>query len=296
MFRPPRHVLRSGFVVDPAVPFIPAEIGNYSSTIQESTTTEETWQEGGITYTAIIVRNATVSITATLGAGNVWTYSEVLVSSYTVSTSGSDGSTAYESGVYEYTFLAAGTVDEYGTVVTSGYSFTATGLSSASGSVTKTWSSGGWSDTTSYQWTWSAGFEEAVTTSADLAAGSGSGSASGVGWSDFAYSASGSYTYGFLGGSASGTHSASGAESLSYGYSIAAWCAEGQWTKTGSANLSLEGTAYYQQIGSGSFAASGSGEPSSSGSGSASGSGLPLNLQWGYSGTFSEAIAHTSSY
>ena len=131
LFQPPRHVLHTGYVVDPAVPFILADIGNYSSTPPETTTTEETWEEGGITYTATIVNNSTLSITATFGPGNLWTYHESLVSSYTVTTTGSDGSAAYESGTYNYIFTATGTTDASGAVETTSYTFTASGTSSA---------------------------------------------------------------------------------------------------------------------------------------------------------------------
>jgi len=174
-------VLHTGYVVDPAVPFILAEIGNYSSTIEETTTTEETWEEGGISYTATIVNDSTLSITATFGPGNAWNYEESLVSTYTVTTTGSDGSTAHESGTYNYTFSASGTTDASGAVETTSYTFTADGTSSASGSVTESYSSSGWSNTTTYQWTWSASFQDTVSNTTDLAVGTGSGSASGSG-------------------------------------------------------------------------------------------------------------------
>ncbi|GAB6166132.1 hypothetical protein JCM19992_21320 [Thermostilla marina] len=298
VFQPPRHVLHTGYVVDPAVPFIPAEIGNYGSTIEDNTTRQESWEEGGITYTATIVNNSTLSITATFGPGNTWTYDESLVSSFTVTTTGSDGSTAYESGTYDYTFTASGTTDASGTVETTGYTFTANGTSSASGSVTQTYSSGGWSDTSTYQWTWSASFQDAVSNTTDLAAGSGSGSASGSGSTNFSYSASGSYSYSFDGGSASGTLSASGSDGMSYGYAITASCSGGQWSKAGNATVNENGTADYSHTGTGSYAASGSGSASSSGSGSASGggSGVPFEFQWSYSGSLGESATQTSSY
>jgi len=296
VFQPPRHVLHTGYVVDPAVPFILADIGNYSSTTPETTTTEETWEEGGVTYTATIVKNSTLSITATFGPGNAWTYDESLVSSFTVTTIGSDGSTASESGTYNYTFTASGTTDASGAVETTSYIFTAGGSSSAGGSVTETYSSGGWSDTSTYQWIWSASFQDTVSNTTDLAAGTGSGSASGSGSTHFSYSASGSYSYTFDGGSAGGSLSASGSDSMSYGYAITASCSGGQWSKTGHATVNENGTAGYSHTGTGSYAASGSGSASSSGSGSASGSGLPFEFQWSYSGSLGETATQTSSY
>ncbi|MGI6418336.1 MAG: RHS repeat-associated core domain-containing protein [Thermoguttaceae bacterium] len=277
-------MLDTGYTVDPTVPFTTTITGNYYLVVPDSSTTYDSWEEGGVSYTATIVENATLTTSATLGEGT-WTYYESLVSTYTVTTSGSDGSTAHESGGYDYTFSASGTTDASGAVDYSAYTFSASGSSSASGSVTQTWSSGGWSDTTSYEWHYSTSFDDAVSNATDIAAGSGSGSSSGSGAATFIWSASGSYLYSFDGGSTSGTLSASGSEGTSYQYATLASCSGGAWTETGSASIHETGTSDYEHGGGGSH----------SGSGLSSGSGSGGGQPWSFSGSFDENARQESS-
>jgi hypothetical protein len=91
----PRLALSTGYVIDPSVPFVPEEIDNYGSNTSDITTTVENWVEDDVSYTATIVDDWTLIITATAGPNDLWSYDESLISVYTVSIAG-DGSYSYE--------------------------------------------------------------------------------------------------------------------------------------------------------------------------------------------------------
>ena len=142
---------------------------------------------GRRSYTATIVENATLTTSATLGED--WNYYESPVSTYTVTTSGGDGSTAHESGGYDYTFCRVGTTDARSAVDHSAYTFSASGSSAASGSVTQTWSSA-LSDTTSYEWHYRRASTTRPVNATDIAAGLTAAAPAGA--ASFIWSASGS--------------------------------------------------------------------------------------------------------
>ena len=80
------QALSTGFAVDPTAAFVPNQIGNYDSTTPTSTTTTPVWTDAqGITHTASVFCQSTLTIVATADDSGDWTYDESLDKTWLVS-------------------------------------------------------------------------------------------------------------------------------------------------------------------------------------------------------------------
>ncbi|MCR4415502.1 MAG: hypothetical protein NUV77_24085, partial [Thermoguttaceae bacterium] len=291
------HVLSTGFVVEPGAVFTPLKIDDYSFTTPSASATTQSWVDRqGVAYTALVDYDSTLTVTATTGSDDGWTYSETLTSVWVVTMTGGDGSTSHERDTYSYTFVASGDPLAptftfmvkasgrafgsekplvYGPVEESAarsVSLLAAGECALLDSMEDMWP---------WNWNWEEEYEQIIA----------NGGSSGSGSSHSEYSDSGSYSYTVDGGEVAGTYQESGVYDYSYAYETTATSGSGGWTITGSGWGDESGEIHYSYGGGGSYAQSGS----ASGSGSGSGSTYGWD-SWTLSGTISEGGGDDTSY
>ena len=177
------QVLSTGFIVSPTATFVPADIGNYSSTTPASTTTTPTWTDAqGITHTASVSCQSTLTIAATADGSGDWTYDESLSETWLVSVTSPDDTNSTETDTYGYTFVSSGGPNG------STFTFTSTASASAAGSCDEVWNTDSGNGAAIYAWTYTASYDPTISNTTNSSAGTATGTVSGSGntaWSGF---------------------------------------------------------------------------------------------------------------
>lgn len=254
-------VLYTGFAIDPLSAFVYSG-GDESIHRHYTVTQTSSSAASGTSYTTDTTYDVDLTIDATVNTDGTWTYTEDVISSYTltVTAAGASSPASSGSGTFDYHFSASGGA------TLSKFNYHGWGTDDEKGSTTQTSTSSdadGLTTTETVHEHWSNGdhYSTTVTNTNHIDTGSASGSVVEDEGETATSSASGTYSRTIVGGSVAGTSSASGIEhdSLHYAWKIAR-AADGTVTAsgTGSAHEDTSDKDIYQGSGGYSLTNSGS--------------------------------------